>query len=53
VGSLLDIHYDPAYRRSMGRHHANIRQHYELADLSVNSLQQLVETLATTSSRLK
>lgn len=50
VRSLLEIHYDPAYRRSMGRQHANIQQHYRLTDLSAKSLQQLVRTLVLNHS---
>jgi len=49
VQSLLEEHYDPAYRRSMQRQYTNIQMQYELPDLSVTSLQQLVNQLATTT----
>ncbi len=48
VRSLLEEHYDPAYRRSMKRQYANIQQSYDLPDLSAISLQEFAQKLAET-----
>lgn len=52
VRSLLEQHYDPAYRRSLGHQYANLQQSYDLPDLSATHLQQLVQTLARAGSSL-
>ncbi|WP_299487082.1 tRNA 2-selenouridine(34) synthase MnmH [Acaryochloris sp. IP29b_bin.137] len=48
VRSLLEKHYDPAYRRSMNRQYSNIQQTIQLQDLSSTSLETVVQSLATT-----
>lgn len=48
VQSILEEHYDPAYNRSMKHNYVNVQQNYNLPDLSVTSLQELVQTLAST-----
>lgn len=45
VRSLLEKHYDPAYRRSMNRQYANIQQTVQLKDLSTPSLDKIVYAL--------
>lgn len=45
VRSLLDIHYDPAYRRSMKRQYLNQANQLSLSDLSDHSLNQAVQQL--------
>ena len=47
VQSLLEEHYDPAYRRSMKRQYTHIQQQHQLPDLSATSLEQLVNQLTT------
>ena len=45
VQSLLQEHYDPAYRRSLQHHYTQIEAVYPLPDLSPPSLTTLVQTL--------
>jgi tRNA 2-selenouridine synthase len=45
VSALLEQHYDPAYRKSLGQHYAHTLQHYPLADVSVSGLATLAATL--------
>ena len=48
VRSLLEIHYDPAYRRSMKQQYLNQVQKIELPDLSSKSIAIVVEKLQAT-----
>ncbi|WP_299410006.1 tRNA 2-selenouridine(34) synthase MnmH [Acaryochloris sp. IP29b_bin.148] len=52
VRSLLEQHYDPAYRRSMRHQYTNQQQNYDLPDLSATSLQQLVKALMKTEQAM-
>lgn len=45
VRSLLEIHYDPAYGRSMKQQYLNQFQQLELPDLSSASIDWAVQTL--------
>ena len=45
VKSLLTVHYDPCYRRSLQHHYTQVKQVYDLADLSASSLEALVRSL--------
>ncbi len=50
VASLLEIHYDPAYRRSLRKHYGQKSQVYRLKDLSETSLNPLILTLKSFST---
>ncbi|NEP15145.1 MAG: tRNA 2-selenouridine(34) synthase MnmH [Symploca sp. SIO2C1] len=45
VGDLLENHYDPAYRRSMGKCYNRIERQLEIADLSETSVEALLDVL--------
>ena len=45
VQSLLEVHYDPSYRRSLQHHYTTIERVYTLSDLSSSSLNKLVRSL--------
>lgn len=47
VRSLLEQHYDPAYRRSMNRQYTNVQQTIQLQDLSTASLETAVQSLTS------
>ena len=50
VESLLKVHYDPAYRRSLQKHYAQMGPAYPLRDLSEASLTRLISTLKSLPS---
>jgi tRNA 2-selenouridine synthase len=45
VQSLLELHYDPAYRRSLRQKYPHVQQVYALSDLTPASLQQFQSDL--------
>jgi len=45
VGDLLENHYDPAYRQSMGKCYGRVERQLQIADLSETSVNALLDTL--------
>ena len=45
VQSLLEVHYDPSYRRSLQHHYTQVKQVHTLTDLSPSNLDNLVSSL--------
>ncbi len=52
VGELLELHYDPLYRRSQGRNYANFAgaPRFETGDLSPAGLEKLAREIRATSA---
>lgn len=51
VGDLLSSHYDPAYSRSIGQCYSHVERRVQIADLSANSVNALLDTLVSCNER--
>ena len=52
VGELLELHYDPLYRRSQGKNYANFAEapRFDTGDLTPTGLERLAQEILATSA---